>query len=306
MDKRLLIIALLFLVHSASVNASLPADSVKAEQEIDRKVLTAAVVSPLAVYIGGISYLSFIWYKDHERVPFHFYNDNAGYLQMDKMVHAFGAYAESYVCYHWMRKAGVSKNKALLYGGSMGFIYQLPVEIFDGLYEGWGFSWGDVVANAAGSVIMVGQEWLFDEQVVRHKMSYSKSQYFDQANGYLGNNIFDSFFYDYNSHTHWFSVNANRFMFKGVLPQWINVSLGYSANGMFGEFENRTYFRGIRLPEAERTRQFLFSLDVDWEKIPTHSNFLKLVFKGLNFVKMPFPAVEINSKGAVKGYWFYF
>lgn len=273
---------------------------------INQKTLAAAIIVPSSVYVGGISFLSFIWYKDHERVPFHFYNDNAGYLQMDKMGHAFGAYVESYACYSWLRKAGVSKNKALLYGGSAGFIMQLPIEIFDGLYQGWGFSWGDVIANTAGSALMVGQELLFDEQVIRHKMSFSKSEYFDQANGYLGNNVFDSFFYDYNSHTHWFSVNANRIFVNDVLPPWLNLSLGYSANGMFGEFENRTYYRGVRLPQVDRTRQFLFSLDVDWEKIPTNSRLLKTIFKGLNFVKLPFPALEINSQGKMKAYYLYF
>jgi hypothetical protein len=163
-----------------------------------------------------------------------------------------------------------------------------------------------MAANAAGSVLLIGQELLFDEQVIRHKMSFSKSEYFDQANGYLGKTVFESFFYDYNSHTHWFSINANRFIFKDKLPPWINVSIGYSANGMFGEFENRRYYGGVRLPEADRTRQFLFSLDVDWEKIPTRSKYAKALYKGLNFIKIPFPTLEINSKGKFRGYWFYF
>lgn len=276
------------------------------QNNIDPKILTAAIAVPAGVYVGGISFLSFIWYKDHQRVPLHFYNDNAGYLQMDKMGHAFGAYFESYACYNWLRKAGVSKNKALIYGGSAGFLMQLPIEIFDGLYEGWGFSWGDVMANTAGSAFMVGQELLFDRQIIRHKMSFSKSEYFEQANGYLGSNVFESFFYDYNSHTHWFSANAGNFMMRETLPPWLNIAVGYSANGMFGEFKNRTYYGGVRLPEVQRTRQFLLSLDIDWEKIPTHSRFLKTLFKGLNFVKMPFPALEINSQGKFKGYWLYF
>lgn len=75
---------------------------------------------------------------------------------------------------------------------------------------------------------------------------------------------------------------------------------------MLGEFENRSYYRGHRLPEYDRTRQFLVSLDVDWEKIPTHSRFLKSVFSALNFVKFPFPALEVNSNAKIKAYWVYF
>lgn len=276
------------------------------QNNIDPKKLTAAIAVPACVYVGGISYLSFIWYKDHQRVPLHFYNDNAGYLQMDKMGHAFGAYLESYACYSWLRKAGVNKNKALIFGGSAGFLMQLPIEIFDGLYQGWGFSWGDVIANTAGSALMVGQEVLFDQQIIRHKMSFSKSEYFDQSNGYLGGNVFESFFYDYNSHTHWFSSNVSNFLMHETLPPWLNIAVGYSANGMFGEFKNLTYYNGVRLPEIQRTRQFLLSLDIDWEKIHTNSPLLKALFKGLNFVKVPFPALEINSQGKLKGYWLYF
>ncbi|MDA3929261.1 MAG: DUF2279 domain-containing protein [Prolixibacteraceae bacterium] len=306
MIKSVLPFFMLFLLTSFSLKANLPSDSTQVKTDINRTMLTTSIVSSSLAYAGGISYLSFIWYKDHERVPFHFYNDNSGYLQMDKMGHAYASYFESYMCYNWLRKAGISKQKALLYGGTAGFIMQLPIEVFDGLYEGWGFSWGDIFANTLGSALLIGQEALFDEQIVRPKMSFSKSEYFDKANGYLGKTVFDSFFYDYNSHTHWFSANANRFFLKNTLPSWLSLSVGYSANGMFGEFTNRQYYQGVKLPQIDRTRQFLFSLDVDWEKIPTHSKFLKTVFKGLNFIKLPFPAIEINSKGAFKGYWLYF
>tara|TARA_B110000090_G_C13313583_1_gene420627 strand:- start:93 stop:341 length:249 start_codon:yes stop_codon:yes gene_type:complete len=40
------------------------------------------------IYIGGLSYLSLVWYKEAERVPFNFYNDNKGYFQIDKWGHA--------------------------------------------------------------------------------------------------------------------------------------------------------------------------------------------------------------------------
>ncbi|MDA3881338.1 MAG: DUF2279 domain-containing protein [Prolixibacteraceae bacterium] len=273
---------------------------------VNKKMVITAITTETLIYAGGLSYLHYIWYKDHERVPFHFYNDNSGYLQMDKMGHAFASYAESYVAYNWLRKAGVSKKNALIYGGSMGFIMQLPIEVFDGVYEGWGFSWGDVIANTAGCVLLVGQEMAFDQQIMRYKISLSPSDMSKNAYGYLGNNIVENFAYDYNAHTYWLSMNANRIAFKNTLPDWINISVGYSANGMLGEFENRSYYVGMRLPEYDRTRQFLLSLDVDWGKIPTESKFLKGLFTALNFVKLPFPALEINSQGNFNAYWLYF
>jgi len=278
----------------------------KYPEEINKRMLAAAIISESVFYVGGMSYLQFIWYKDHDRVPFHFYNDNAGYLQTDKFGHAFGAYLESYIGYHWLRRAGVPKKQSLIYGGSLGFILQFPIEVFDGLYEGWGFSWGDVIANTAGAGLLIGQELLFDDQVFKYKFSLSPSEYAPMANGYLGNNLWEYLFYDYNSHTYWLSGNINRFALKDKIPPWLNLAVGYSANGMFGEFKNRTYYRGVIIPETERYRQFLVSLDIDWTKIHTDSRFLNGLLKAMAFIKLPFPAFEINTLGKVKGYWMYY
>jgi hypothetical protein len=295
--KAILIISV-FIAFVSLSKAQQPVDSM-ATPSVNKKILTSAILTESAVYVAGMSYLQFVWYKDKELVPFEFYNDSKGYLQIDKCGHAFASYGESYVAYNWLRKAGVSRNKALLYGGTMGIIMQAPIEIFDGMYEGWGFSWSDIVANTAGSALLIGQELLFNEQVARFKISYSRSAISKKAYGYLGNNALDGFFYDYNGHSFWLSVNANKLFLKDVLPSWLNIAVGYSANGMLGEFKNKTWYNGHKLPYCDRTRQFLLSLDVDWEKIPTHSRFLKMVFAGLNFIKIPFPALEINSKGSL-------
>ncbi|MDA3817767.1 MAG: DUF2279 domain-containing protein [Prolixibacteraceae bacterium] len=273
---------------------------------VNKNMVARAATTGGIIYAGGLSYLSFIWYSDKERVPFHFYNDTRGYLQIDKMGHSFAAYSESYIAYNWLRKAGMSKAKALLYGGSMGFVLQAPIEVFDGLYKGWGFSWGDIAANTAGSFLLVGQELIFDEQILRYKISFSPSEMSKNSYGYLGDNLAENFAYDYNGHTYWLSMNANRIKFLEDLPPWINIAAGYSANGMLGEFENRSYYYNHRLPDYTRTRQFLLSLDIDWQKIPTNSQFLRCVFAALNFVKLPFPAIEINSQGKFEGHWLYF
>ncbi len=275
-------------------------------EEIQKGKLATAIISESIFYVGGMSYLQFIWYKDHDRVPFHFYNDNSGYQQVDKFGHAFGSYMESYIGYHWLRSAGVPKKQSLLYGGTLGFLLQAPIEVFDGLYEGWGFSWGDIIANTVGAGLLIGQELLFDDLVFKYKLSLSPSEYAPMANGYLGNNIWESLFYDYNSHTFWLSSNINRFVQQDKLPDWLNLAVGYSANGMFGEFENRTYYRGVHIPETTRYRQYLLSLDIDWTKIHTNSKFLNALLQAMAFIKLPFPAIEFNSLGKFKAYWMYY
>src|SRR5688572_16921747 len=77
-----------------------------------------AVVSSFStLYIGSMAYLQYVWYKDHERVPFQYYNDSRGYNQVDKFGHAYGAYLQSYIGFHSLRWAGVPRKKAALYGG---------------------------------------------------------------------------------------------------------------------------------------------------------------------------------------------
>lgn len=306
MTLRNLLLACLLLLATAPGFAQTADSTATDTTQINRRKLLPIVASEAAFYVAGMSYLQFVWYKDHERVPFHFYNDAKGYQQVDKFGHAFGAYVESYIGYKLLRHAGVPKGKALLYGGTLGLVLQTPIEVWDGLYEGWGFSAPDMVANAAGSAFVIGQELLFDEQVAKYKFSFSPSPYYRQANGYLGDTHLESLFLDYNAHTYWLSVPVNKLAFKNTMPDWASVAVGYSAGGMFGEFSNRTYYRGMQLPEIARYRQYLLSLDIDWTRIKTDSKLLNTLFKGMFFIKLPFPALEVNSKGQLKGHWLYY
>lgn len=286
-----------------SAQDSINYENTKSHQMI--KPLPVVVASTLS-YTGGLLYMNNNYYPDQDRVQFYFSNDIKSYLQVDKLQHVFGSYIESYLGYHYLLSLGLDKKKALLWGGPLGFIMQTPKEIIDGHFIGAGFSWGDVMGNAIGSTLMMGQEIVFGEQFCRYKFSFSRSPYADLANGFLGDNYLRSYSMDYNGHTYWLSFNANKLFLKNKIPGWLNIAVGYSANGMFGPFENIESHNGVGIPETVRYRQFLLSLDIDWLKIKTRSKFLRIVFEGLNFIKVPFPAIEYNSKGSIKGYWLYF
>lgn len=269
----------------------------------DRLIPVAGVYSGL--YIGSMAYLQFVWYEDKERVPFEFYNDSKGYNQIDKCGHMYGSWLESYVAVKSLKWSGLSSRQAAWIGGSTGFIMQLPIEIWDGMYEGWGFSWSDVGANALGSALVITQELLFEDQPVKYKFSFSRSPYAKMANGYLGDGL-NELFYDYNGHTYWLTLGLKRVVPLEVIPEWIDLAVGYSAGGMFGEFKNRTSYRGVPIPETERYRQFLFSFDIDFSKIPTRKPWLKNLFSHLFILKIPFPTLEFNTKGEVILHAIYF
>lgn len=274
--------------------------------KIKQKAIYKAVAFTGACYGGSTLILNNTWYSGKEKVPFHFYNDNGGYLQVDKFGHMFGSYMYSYIGYHGMLKLGATRTEALVFGSTLGFALQLPIEIMDGIHDGYGFSWGDITANTMGSALVFGQELMFKRQIVKYKFSYWESVYSKNSNGYYGETTLNRMLKDYNGHTYWFSFPINKIVQNKRVPDWINMSVGYSANGMYGEFNNITSYNGVEIPETERYRQCLLSLDIDWPAIKTNSRFLKTVFKGMTFIKLPFPTLEFNSKGEFKGYWIYY
>jgi hypothetical protein len=203
-----------------------------------------------AYYAASLYILGEMWYRHRPVVPFHFYNDFDVYLNMDKLGHAFGASVYSQVGYAALLKAGYSRKTALYAGATMGLVLMTPVEIMDGIHEGYGFSWGDMLANTTGSALVFGQEMALGEQVVRLKFSYSESRYARNSNGYLGENSFERFVSDYNAQTYWLSAPVSRLARSSRLPAWLNVAVGYSANGMYGERTGCTTERRARTTQA--------------------------------------------------------
>ena len=258
------------------------------------------------VLSGAILYLKHEWYYDKKRVSFHFYNDFKGWNQVDKLGHFYVSYLESNVGYSILKKFNFSEKKALYFGGFQGLILETPIEFLDAYYQGWGFSVSDLVANTLGSVFFIMQQKIFNEQIIKPKLSFSKSIYASEANGLLGKkSLISQFVYDYNGYTYWFSFSPKKiFKFKKV-PKWLNLAIGYGANGMLGEFENKSMYKGEEIPSFKRYRQFYLSLDIDFSKIRTKSRFVNKIFDGLSYIKIPLPTLELSNK-KMKGYFFYF
>lgn len=225
----LLFLVILFSMPLANAQRAYP-------DTVSGRKLAAVIAAESVFYVAGMSYLQFVWYKDSKRVPLHFYDDTRGWNQLDKAGHAFSAYYESYIGYHALRWAGVSKTKALIFGAPLGLFLQTPIEIFDGIYDSWGFSRSDMIANTAGPVLFTIQQAIWDEQIIRMKISYSPSPYAPHRPAYFGKTQTERFFHDYNGHTYWLSANINRIVPALHSPKWLNLAVGYSANGMLGEF----------------------------------------------------------------------
>lgn len=263
--------------------------------EYDPLKLKIVVTGGALFYAGTITGLYSIWYKDYERTSFHWFNDNSGWMQVDKFGHAYTSYIFGRTAMKSLFWTGIDRKKAIWYGGSFGFVFLSSVEILDGHYEAWGASVGDLLCNAGGAALLIGQELALGKQALTMKFSYNPSPIAEYRPDVLGEGNLERIIKDYNGQTYWFSLNYNSvFRNHKVIPKWLNIAGGYSAYGMLGGDENPAY-----LPEVERYRRYLISLDVDFDKIKSKSKVVNSIFYLLNLIKVPFPTVEFNSKGEV-------
>jgi len=272
-----------------------PSDSL----DISRKKTVVITETALAsVTLIGLNQL---WYADYSRSSFKTLNDSGEWLQMDKLGHLFSSYQLGRLGANSLNWAGVSKKDQLLYGSTLGFGFLTAVEVMDGFSEEWGFSWTDMAANAAGTGLHIGQELLWEEQRVILKYSFHRTQFAKQRPNKLGSGLSEEFLKDYNGQTYWLSANINSFLKTETIPNWLNLAFGYGAEGMLTGEANDPLFLN-----QNRTRQYYLSLDVDLTRIKTNSNVLKTIFDVFNVIKIPFPTLEINDDGRIKGHYIYF
>lgn len=259
-------------------------------------------ISSLALTTGSLIYLNQVWYQQYNTSKFHTFNDNEEWFQMDKCGHTFTTYQTGRLMMNAMEWAGYSKRNQILIGGLSGFAYMSVVEVMDGYSDGWGFSWGDIGANAIGSGFVIGQKALWKEQRMQLKFSFYSSVYAKYRTDLLGESFATQILKDYNGQIYWLSINPSTFMKKETkFPKWLSVAFGYGANGMLGARYNNIAIvdESGKVTVFNRYRQGYFSLDVDLTRIKTKSKVLKSVFSCLNILKIPFPNLEL-SEGKMK------
>lgn len=277
----------------------------KPSDSLHKKRLNTVIVSEAVIGSATLIALNQAWYADYPHSDFHFINDNAEWLQMDKAGHVFSAYHLGSFGAKALKWSGADKKSQLLYGSTLGLAFLTTVEVMDGFSANWGASLGDVAANVSGTALFVSQELLWDEQRIVPKFSFHTTPYASARPNVLGSSFSEQILKDYNGQTYWLSANIYSF-FKSsrTIPKWLNVAVGYGAEGMIigkDEFVNTVF-----LPTDKRYRQFYLSLDVDLTKIETKSHFVKTILTVFNTIKIPAPTFEIKGLGGTKFHWLYF
>ncbi|NNK40695.1 MAG: DUF2279 domain-containing protein, partial [Winogradskyella sp.] len=251
---------------------------------LHKKRQKTVILSQISMTAASLIALDQLWYKDYQRSGFRFTDDSNDWLRMDKAGHVFSSYQLGRLSGDAYKWSGSSKKNQLIYGSMYGLAFLTTVEIMDGFSEEWGFSWTDMLANSLGTGLLVGQELLWEDQRLVLKYSFSRTQYAQQRPERLGEGIYEEFLKDYNGQTYWLSANINSFLKYAKFPNWLNLALGYGADGMLtGSPEDANF------ANQNRVRQFYLSFDVDLSRIKTNSHFLKTIFSLLNVIKIPLP-----------------
>lgn len=276
----------------------------KPSDSLNKKRLNKVIISETALVSATLIGLNQLWYEDYPKSKFHFINDNDEWLQMDKAGHVFSSYYLGKFGADALNWSGVSKKNQLIYGATLGLAFLTTVEVFDGYSANWGASFGDVVANVSGTVLYVSQELLWDEQRITPKFSFHTTSYASLRPEVLGSSFNEQILKDYNGQTYWLSCNVHSFFKSSKIPKWLNIAVGYGAEGMIMGIEST--LNTLLLPEIERYRQFYFSLDVDLTRIETKSHFFKTILTVFNTLKIPAPTIEINTSQGLKFHPLYF
>jgi hypothetical protein len=171
-------------------------DSLTHKQKTIRKsILLGTTGAYTAVSLVGLNQ---IWYKQYASSKFHFFNDNSEWCQMDKVGHTFTTYNTAREIYRAMLWAGYNNKQSIFIGEAYGAAYMTAIEIMDGFSSGWGFSWGDEVANVSGSALFTLQQVFWKEQRIHLKYSFHQTYYAGIRPNELGTSLGAQTIKDYN------------------------------------------------------------------------------------------------------------
>lgn len=268
------------------------------------KYLTPIVAASTSIYAGSILAVNQVWYVQHPRSGFHFFNDEIEWLGLDKAGHALTTYSVSRAGYYLMQLGGLSEKKSAWYGGLYGLLALTPVEVMDGFSSEYGFSMPDMIANVSGTALFTLQQLTWQEQRITPKFSYHPTRFAALNPALLGRNFPERLLKDYNGQTYWLSVNPNSFAAgENWAPRWLNIAIGYGGSGMLrGRPDDQR--SDLLFRNYERKMAFYLAPDIDFTRIKVKKKWLRTALTVVSFVKFPAPALMFEP-GKGNSFHFY-
>src|SRR2546423_1708086 len=247
-----------------------------------------------SAFVGGNAYLYHYfkkaWWSGTRAKHFFFHADwDQWFRDQDKFGHMFGGYHLARIGYAGLREACVSDKKAIIWSAAYAAAFQLQIEIFDGQFQKYGFSYADMIANTTGQTLAVMQELHPSWRAIKPTFSYHKTRALTNTEaGLIPGELRPSL--DYSGQTYWFSADMEQLLpaeAKQYWPSFVRVSVGHSVTDWINP-ETAAAQRG--------KRKILLSLDFDADKLPGNAPLWRSIKRTLSYYHFPAPALELTPR----------
>lgn len=243
-----------------------------------------------ATFVGGnaalYSYFKRAWWSGERADQFFFRTDwDENFRDQDKFGHLLGGYHLARFGDALLRSACISKGKSVAWSAAYAAAFQLQIEIWDGLYDKYGFSYPDLLANTTGTAIAVLHAVEPRTRAIKPTISYARTAAMRNADNIPGE-LRPSL--DYSGQTYWVSADVNALLpenAKNYWPSFLRVSAGHSITDWIDP-ETGANLRA--------KRRILLTIDFDAEKLPGENRVWKTVKRQLGFIHLPSPALQIS------------
>ncbi|HJQ11825.1 MAG TPA: DUF2279 domain-containing protein [Gemmatimonadaceae bacterium] len=248
-----------------------------------------------SAFIGGNAYLYHYfkkaWWSGDRAPHFFFHADwDQWFRDQDKFGHMFGGYHLARIGYSALREACVSDRKALIWATAYAAAFQLQIEIFDGRFKKYGFSYADLLSNSVGQALFAVQTVHPSLRAIKPTFSYHKTQALQNTeNGQFPNAELRPSL-DYSGQTYWFSADVDQLLPDAAKPYWpsfVRLSIGHSVTDWINPNTGDT---------QRAQRKILLSLDFDAEKLPGNWPLWRTIKHTLSYYHFPAPALQLTPK----------
>jgi hypothetical protein len=247
-------------------------------------------IAPAAI-IGVALYNNYNdFWKNSQKVPFHFSNDPPYAMHNDKLGHAYYAATTADIVKLCYVEAGMNRKTAAWIGFTSSLLAQTLVEIGDGFHGNtpyYGFSPGDEAADILGSSFSLAKEYIPAFSRFDYKIGFWPSDAYKEG-------AYHTIIDDDESQFFWMSYEIYRHLPEGY-PKWLNIAFGYGVENL-----QQVLFLPDRKSSIPGSQLFL-GLDLHLKEIPIDGKAWQIIAGLLDHVRIPFPALQISP--IVKWYW---
>lgn len=260
------------------VNESLKSLDIKTNTEVDYRILGGLGFVYLGTGVGVHIYQSKAFWDETTR--FRFMNDWNYALWIDKIGHFYATNFLSHLFSAGLEAANIEFEKTIIYGALLGFSFEFYSEIMDGYGKNYGFSFGDLAADAFGAAYYVSQYYFPIMKNFQPRWSYLPSEQLLKGQ-HKGGIIID----DYEGQTYWMSIRVKRLLpetLANYWPSFLMISVGKSVRHLDGM--------------GGGTRNIYVAFDLDYEELPLYGPIWGFIKNTLSYFKFPLPGIRVYPK----------